>query len=165
MTCFALSGLVIFAAQFFWLQFNQMKTYSAKPGSVERDWFVIDAQDAVLGRLATEIARRLRGKHKPEYTPHVDTGDYIVVINAEKIAVTGNKMEDKLYHHHTGYPGGLKTVNLRNLLETHPTRALESAVKGMLPKNKLGRAMLKKLKIYAGSEHSHEAQQPQTLTV
>ncbi len=145
--------------------FTQMKTYSAKPESVERDWFIVDAQDLVLGRLATELARRLRGKHKPEYTPHVDTGDYIVVINAEKIAVTGNKMEGKMYHHHTGYPGGLKSVSLRKLLETHPTRAIESAVKGMLPKNKLGRAMIKKLKIYAGTEHKHEAQQPQPLSL
>jgi large subunit ribosomal protein L13 len=157
--------LVIFAAQFFWLYLYPMKTYSAKPESVERGWFIVDAQDVVLGRLATELARRLRGKHKPEYTPHVDTGDYIVVINAEKIAVTGNKLEDKLYHHHTGYPGGLKTVNLRKLLETHPTRAIESAVKGMLPKNRLGREMIKKLKIYAGTEHNHQAQQPQSLSI
>lgn len=142
-----------------------MKTYSAKPESVERGWFIVDAQDLVLGRLATELARRLRGKHKPEYTPHVDTGDYIVVINAEKIAVTGNKMEDKMYQHHTGYPGGLKSMSLRKVLETHPTRAIESAVKGMLPKNKLGREMIKKLKIYAGTEHKHEAQQPQPLSL
>jgi len=142
-----------------------MKTYSAKPESVERGWFIVDAQDLILGRLATELARRLRGKHKPEYTPHVDTGDYIVVINAEKIAVTGNKMEDKMYHHHTGHPGGLKSVSLRKVLETHPTRAIESAVKGMLPKNTLGRAMIKKLKIYAGTEHKHEAQQPQPLSL
>lgn len=165
MTCFASRCLVIFAAQFFRLQFNLMKTYSANPQTVERDWFIVDAQDVILGRLATEIARRLRGKHKPEFTPHVDTGDYIVVINAEKIAVTGNKMQDKIYHHHTGYPGGIKSVNLRKLLETHPTRVIESAVKGMLPKNKLGRSMIKKLKIYAGADHNHQAQQPQTLSI
>ncbi len=142
-----------------------MKTFSANAQNAEHNWYVVDAENVVLGRLATKIAHRLRGKHKPEYTPHCDTGDYIVVINAEKIAVTGNKMEDKLYHHHTGFPGGLKTVNLRELLERHPTRAIESAVKGMLPKNKLGRAMIKKLKIYAGSEHQHQAQQPETLTL
>lgn len=142
-----------------------MKTYSANPQTVERDWFIVDAKDVILGRLATEIARRLRGKHKPEFTPHVDTGDYIVVINAEKIAVTGNKMQDKIYYHHTGYPGGIKSVNLRKLLETHPTRVIESAVKGMLPKNKLGRSMMKKLKIYAGADHNHQAQQPQVLSI
>ncbi|MFT5259613.1 MAG: large subunit ribosomal protein L13 [Saprospiraceae bacterium] len=142
-----------------------MKTFSANAQNVEHNWYVVDAENAVLGRLATEIAHRLRGKHKPEYTPHCDTGDYIVVVNAEKIAVTGKKMTDKLYHHHTGFPGGLKTVNLRDLLDRHPTRAIESAVKGMLPKNKLGRAMMKKLKIYAGSEHQHQAQQPEVLTL
>lgn len=142
-----------------------MKTYSAKPETVERDWFLVDADNKVLGRLATEIASRLRGKHKPEYTPHVDTGDYIVVVNAEKIAVTGNKFEDKLYHHHTGYPGGLKTASFREMIEKHPTRVIEAAVKGMLPKNKLGRAMFKKLKVYAGEEHSHGAQQPQPLEI
>ena len=142
-----------------------MKTYSANPQTVERDWFIVDAKDVILGRLATELARRLRGKHKPEFTPHVDTGDYIVVINADKIAVTGNKMQDKIYYHHTGYPGGIKSVNLRKLLETHPTRVIESAVKGMLPKNKLGRSMMKKLKIYAGADHNHQAQQPQVLSI
>ncbi len=142
-----------------------MKTFSANAQNVEHNWYVVDAENMVLGRLASEIAHRLRGKHKPEYTPHVDTGDYIVVVNAEKVAVTGNKMDDKLYHHHTGFPGGLKTVNLRDLIDRHPTRAIESAVKGMLPKNKLGRAMIKKLKIYAGSEHQHQAQQPETLTL
>jgi len=138
-----------------------MKTFSAKPADVKREWFVIDATDKVLGRVATEIATRLRGKHKPEYTPHVDTGDHIVVINAEKIAVTGNKEEGKIYYRHTGFPGGIKNVNVRQLRERAPTRILENAVRGMMPKNPLGRAMLLKLHIYAGSEHKHEAQQPQ----
>ncbi len=142
-----------------------MKTFSAKPETVKRDWFVIDAEDKVLGRLATEIARRLRGKHKAEYTPHVDTGDYIVVINAEKVAVTGNKMKNKLYHHHTGYPGGLKTVNFEKLQATKPEMIIEKAVKGMLPKNPLGRDMFRKLKVYAGSEHNHAAQQPKALEI
>lgn len=142
-----------------------MKTFSAKPETVKRDWFVIDAEDKVLGRLATEIARRLRGKHKAEYTPHVDTGDYIVVINAEKVAVTGNKMKNKLYHHHTGYPGGLKTVNFEKLQATKPEMIIEKAVKGMLPKNPLGRDMFRKLKVYAGSEHNHAAQQPTALEI
>ena len=142
-----------------------MKTFSAKPETVKRDWFVIDAEDKVLGRLATEIAHRLRGKHKAEYTPHVDTGDYIVVINAEKVAVTGNKMKDKLYHHHTGYPGGLKTVNFEKLQQTKPEMIIEKAVKGMLPKNPLGRDMFRKLKVYAGSEHNHAAQQPTALEI
>ncbi len=138
-----------------------MKTFSAKPADVKREWFVIDATDKVLGRVATEIATRLRGKHKAEYTPHVDTGDHIVVINAEKIAVTGNKEEGKIYYRHTGFPGGIKNVNVRQLRERAPTRILENAVRGMMPKNPLGRAMLLKLHIYAGSEHKHEAQQPQ----
>ncbi|NKB62288.1 MAG: 50S ribosomal protein L13 [Gammaproteobacteria bacterium] len=142
-----------------------MKTFSAKSAEVKRDWYVVDANDKVLGRLASEIARRLRGKHKPEYTPHVDTGDYIVVVNAEKVAVTGNKYNDKMYHHHTGYPGGIKSVNFRTMIETHPTRVIEKAVKGMLPRNKLGRAMLSKLKIYVGEEHNHHAQQPKTLEI
>jgi large subunit ribosomal protein L13 len=142
-----------------------MKTFSAKPESVKRDWFVVDATDKTLGRLSTEIARRLRGKHKPEYTPHVDTGDYIVVINAEKVKVTGNKEQDKMYHHHTGYVGHLKSVNLSKLRETHPERILQTAVKGMLPKNALGRAMFKKLKVYAGDKHDHAAQQPQALEI
>ena len=140
-----------------------MKTFSAKPETVKRDWFVIDAENKVLGRLATEIARRLRGKHKAEYTPHVDTGDYIIVINADKIAVTGNKESDKLYQHHTGYPGGLKTISLDKQRIKAPERIIETAVKGMLPKNPLGRAMFRKLKVYAGAEHGHQAQQPQTL--
>jgi large subunit ribosomal protein L13 len=142
-----------------------MKTFSAKPESVKRDWFLVDATDKTLGRLSTEIARRLRGKHKPEYTPHVDTGDYIVVVNAEKVKVTGNKEQDKMYHHHTGYIGNLKSVNLSKLRATHPERILETAVKGMLPKNPLGRAMFKKLKVYAGENHNHSAQQPQILDI
>jgi len=137
-----------------------MKTFSAKPNDVTRDWFVVDAADKTLGRLASEIAHRLRGKHKPEYTPHVDTGDYIVVVNAEKIRVTGKKTTDKMYHHHTGYPGGLKSMSFEKLIDKAPERVIQSAVKGMLPKNPLGRAMFKKLKVYAGAEHPHTAQQP-----
>jgi len=142
-----------------------MKTFSAKPETVKRDWFVIDAENKVLGRLATEVARRLRGKHKPEYTPHVDTGDYIVIINADKVAVTGNKETNKIYHHHTGYPGGLKSMTLDKLREKAPERIIEKAVKGMLPKNPLGRAMFTKLKVFSGSEHAHTAQQPQALEI
>lgn len=140
-----------------------MRTFSAKPAEVTRDWYIIDAEGKTLGRMATEIARRLRGKHKPEFTPHIDTGDYIVVINAEKIHVSGNKMKQKLYQHHTGYIGNLKTISLEKLLQRSPTAAVEKAVKGMLPKNPLGRAMFKKLKVYAGNEHSHAAQQPKPL--
>ncbi len=140
-----------------------MKTFSAKAETVQRDWFLIDATDKTLGRLSTEIARRLRGKHKPEYTPHVDTGDYIVVINAEKVKVTGNKEEDKMYYHHTGYVGNLKSVNLAKLRATHPDRIIKNSVKGMMPKNSLGKAMFKKLKVYAGATHEHMAQQPQIL--
>ncbi len=142
-----------------------MTTVSAKPAEVRRDWFVVDATGKTLGRLSTEIARRLRGKHKPEYTPHVDTGDYIVVVNAGKVRVTGNKMKDKMYHHHTGYIGNLKSISLEKLLEKAPERVIETAVKGMLPKNPLGRAMFKKLKVFAGSEHAHQAQQPQVLDI
>ena len=142
-----------------------MTTVSAKPAEVRRDWFVVDATDKTLGRLSTEIARRLRGKHKPEYTPHVDTGDYIVVVNAEKVRVTGNKMKDKMYHHHTGYIGNLKSISLEKLLGKAPERVIETAVKGMLPKNPLGRAMFKKLKVFAGPEHAHQAQQPQALDI
>lgn len=142
-----------------------MKTYSAKPETVKRDWFVVDANDKTLGRLATEIASRLRGKHKPEYTPHVDTGDYIVVVNAGKVGVTGKKRTDKIYHNHTGYIGGIKSVSFEKLLARHPERAIEIAVKGMLPKNPLGRAMYKKLKVYAGAEHPHAAQQPKELAI
>lgn len=142
-----------------------MKTLSAKPESVKRDWFVVDATDKTLGRLSTEIARRLRGKHKPEYTPHVDTGDYIVVVNAEKVAVTGNKSKDKIYHRHTGYIGGLKSISFEKLIDKAPERVIEGAVKGMLPRGPLGRAMFKKLKVYAGNEHPHTAQQPQALEI
>ena len=140
-----------------------MKTFSAKPHEVRRDWYLVDAQGRTLGRLATEIARRLRGKHKPEYTPHVDTGDYIVVINAEKIRVTGTKLADKMYHRHTGYIGNLKSESLETLLNREPERVLQLAVKGMLPRNPLGRQMLKKLKVVRGAEHPHQAQQPQPL--
>ena len=140
-----------------------MKTFSAKPQDVRREWHLVDATDKTLGRLATELARRLRGKHKPEYTPHVDTGDHIVVVNAEKIKVTGKKLDDKMYHHHTGYIGNLKSISLGDQLEKHPERVIESAVKGMLPKTKLGRAMYKKLHVYAGPEHPHAAQQPAAL--
>jgi len=142
-----------------------MKTFSAKPETVKRDWYVIDADNKVLGRLAVEIARRLRGKHKAEYTPHVDTGDYIVVVNAEKVAVTGNKETDKVYQHHTGYPGGLKSITLEKQRIKAPERILEAAVRGMLPKNALGRAMFRKLKVYAGSDHNHSAQQPKPLEI
>ncbi|GHD25879.1 50S ribosomal protein L13 [Parahalioglobus pacificus] len=142
-----------------------MKTFSAKAEDVNRDWFVVDAADKTLGRLASEIAHRLRGKHKAEYTPHVDTGDYIVVINAEKVRVTGNKTTDKMYHRHTGYPGGLKSMSFEKLIDRAPERAIQSAVKGMLPRNPLGRAMFKKLKVYAGDEHPHTAQQPQALNI
>jgi large subunit ribosomal protein L13 len=142
-----------------------MKTFSAKAETVKRDWLVVDADGKTLGRLCSEIARRLRGKHKPEFTPHVDTGDYIVVVNAEKVAVTGNKLQDKQYHRFTGYVGNLKTTNLKDLLATHPERAIEFAVKGMLPKNPLGRAMFRKLKVYRGAEHPHTAQQPKALEI
>ncbi len=142
-----------------------MKTISAKPASVKRDWYLINAEGKTLGRMATEIATRLRGKHKPEYTPHVDTGDYIVVVNAEKVHVTGNKAKDKMYHHHTGYIGGIKSISFEKLIQKAPERTIETAVKGMLPKGPLGRAMFKKLKVYAGTEHPHAAQQPQELTL
>ena len=140
-----------------------MKTFSAKSHEVRRDWYLVDAQGRTLGRLASEIARRLRGKHKPEYTPHVDTGDYIVVINAEKIRVTGAKLKDKIYHRHTGYIGNLKSESLETLLDRAPERVLELAVKGMMPRNPLGRQMLKKLKVVRGAEHPHQAQQPLPL--
>ena len=140
-----------------------MRTFSAKAHEVKRDWFVVDASGKVLGRLAAEIALRLRGKHKPEFTPHTDTGDFIVVVNAEKVHVTGNKAKAKIYHHHTGYPGGLKSISFEKLIEKAPEQAIEMAVKGMLPKNPLGRAMARKLKVYAGSEHPHAAQQPKAL--
>ncbi|HIY72195.1 MAG TPA: 50S ribosomal protein L13 [Candidatus Luteimonas excrementigallinarum] len=142
-----------------------MKTFSAKAETVQRDWYVVDAEGKTLGRLSSEIARRLRGKHKPVYTPHVDTGDYIVVINADKVAVTGNKLEGKKYHRFTGYIGNLKTETLGQALERHPERVIERAVKGMLPRNPLGRAMYRKLKVYAGPDHPHAAQQPQVLDI
>ncbi len=142
-----------------------MKTFSAKPHEVKRDWFVVDATDKVLGRLASELAHRLRGKHKAEYTPHVDTGDYIVVVNVEKLRVTGNKAEDKQYHRHSGYPGGLYTTNFTKLQQRFPERVLEKAVKGMLPKGPLGYAMFRKLKVYSGTSHNHSAQQPQPLDI
>ena len=142
-----------------------MKTYSAKTGEVSHDWYVVDAAGKTLGRLAAEIAHRLRGKHKPEFTPHVDTGDYIVVVNAEKVRVTGAKRTDKMYHRHTGYPGGIRSISFEQLIGTAPERAIEGAVKGMLPRNPLGRAMFKKLKVYAGDTHPHAAQQPQPLQI
>jgi large subunit ribosomal protein L13 len=140
-------------------------TLSAKPAEVRRDWFVVDADGKTLGRMATEIARRLRGKHKTIYTPHVDTGDYIVVINADKIRVTGNKLKNKMYYHHTGYIGGIKSISLGKQLDKAPERVIQSAVKGMLPKNPLGRSMFGKLKVYAGAEHPHTAQQPKVLEI
>ncbi|BBN80316.1 50S ribosomal protein L13 [Pseudoalteromonas sp. JBTF-M23] len=142
-----------------------MKTFVAKPETVKRDWYVVDAEGKTLGRIATEIARRLRGKHKAEYTPHVDTGDYIIVINAEKVTVTGNKTQDKMYYAHTGFPGGLKSVNFEKLQAKKPEMIIEKAVKGMLPRGPLGREMYRKLKVYAGNEHNHAAQQPQVLDI
>ncbi|MDA8093499.1 MAG: 50S ribosomal protein L13 [Betaproteobacteria bacterium] len=142
-----------------------MKTFSAKPHEVKRDWYVVDATDKVLGRLASQIAHRLRGKHKPEFTPHVDTGDYIVVVNVEKLRVTGNKAQDKMYYRHSGYPGGIFETNFAKLQARFPGRVLEKAVKGMLPKGPLGYAMLKKLKCYKGGEHPHTAQQPKALEI
>ncbi|MCH8499696.1 MAG: 50S ribosomal protein L13 [Marinobacter sp.] len=142
-----------------------MKTLSAKPATVKRDWYVVDAAGKTLGRLSTEIARRLRGKHKPEYTPHVDTGDYIIVINAEQVRVTGRKASDKMYYSHTGFPGGLKSISFDKLIVKAPEQVIEHSVKGMLPKGPLGRAMFKKLKIYAGTEHPHAAQQPKELDI
>lgn len=140
-----------------------MKTFTATPSTIKREWCVVDATDKTLGRLATELAFRLRGKHKPTFTPNMDTGDHMVVINAEKIKVTGNKLEDKMYYRHTGYIGNLKSINLGKLLDQHPERVIQTAVKGMLPKNPLGRAMFRKLHVYAGPEHPHEAQQPTQL--
>ena len=142
-----------------------MSTFVAKPAEVKREWFVVDAEGKTLGRMSAEIAARLRGKHKAEYTPHVDCGDYIVVINAEKIVVTGNKRKNKLYHHSTGYIGNLKTTSFEKMITDHPTRPVEKAIKGMLPRGPLGRAMLKKLKVFAGSEHTHTAQQPKVLDI
>ena len=140
-----------------------MKTFTATPATIKRDWFVVDATDKTLGRLATELAHRLRGKHKPTFTPNMDTGDHMIVVNAEKIKVTGKKLDDKIYYRHTGYIGNLKSINLGKLLETHPERAIQKAVKGMLPRNPLGRATFRKLHVYAGPEHPHTAQQPTQL--
>lgn len=142
-----------------------MKTFTAKPESVKREWLIIDAEGVTLGRLATEVASRLRGKHKPEYTPHVDTGDYIIIINADKVHVTGKKAQDKMYYRHSGYIGGLKEVNFEDLQARKPGRAIELAVNGMLPKGPLGRAMFKKMKVYAGAEHPHASQQPKVLSI
>lgn len=142
-----------------------MKTFSAKPAEVQRDWYVVDADGRTLGRLASEIAKRLRGKHKPEYTPHVDTGDYIVVVNAEKVRVTGNKLKDKMYHRHSGYIGHLKSMSLEKMLDRKPESVIELAVKGMMPRGPLGRAMRKKLRVFAGPEHPHAAQQPLPLEI
>ena len=142
-----------------------MKTFSPTPKDINREWYVVDAQDKVLGRLAAQIAHRLRGKHKPEFAPHVDNGDFIIVVNCEKVRVTGNKLADKKYYRHSGYVGGLKEITLEKLLASKPHLALMHAVKGMLPKNRLGRAMLKKLKVYSGEAHPHEAQKPETLDV
>jgi large subunit ribosomal protein L13 len=142
-----------------------MKTFTATPSTITRDWYVVDAEGKTLGRLATEIARRLRGKHKPEYTPHMDTGDYIIVVNAEKVQVTGAKAQDKMYYAHSGYPGGIKEINFSDLQAKKPEMIIEKAVKGMLPRGPLGRAMFRKLKVYAGGEHNHVAQQPQVLDI
>ncbi len=142
-----------------------MKTFVAKPETVKRDWYVVDAEGKTLGRIATEIAHRLSGKHKAEYTPHVDTGDYIIVINAEKVTVTGNKFKDKVYYAHSGFPGGLKSTTFDKLQAAKPEMIIEKAVKGMLPRGPLGRAMYRKLKVYAGTEHNHAAQQPQVLDI
>ena len=140
-----------------------MKTYMARAEDIEREWFLVDAEGRTLGRLASEIAQVLRGKHKPVYTPHLDCGDYVVVVNAEKVQVTGRKLDQKMYYRHTGYPGGIKSISLRNQLQKHPERVLQAAVRGMLPRNRLGRKMLKKLKVYAGDSHPHQAQQPKVL--
>ena len=139
------------------------KTHVVKVSDIEREWFVVDAAGQTLGRLASNIARILRGKHKATYSPHIDVGDYVIVVNADKIVVTGRKLDQKMYHRHTGYPGGLKSITLRDQLVRHPTFAVKAAIKGMLPKNRLGRRMFRKLKVYAGAEHPHQAQQPKTL--
>jgi large subunit ribosomal protein L13 len=142
-----------------------MKTFMAKPEEVKRKWYIVDAEGKVLGRLASEVAKILRGKNKPIYTPHEDTGDFVIVLNADKVVLTGKKLDQKIYRHHSGYPGGMKEVKYRHLMEARPEKAVELAVKGMLPKNSLGRAMYKKLKVYKGSEHSHQAQQPEILNL
>ncbi len=140
-----------------------MKTYTVRKGDIKREWYLVDAEGKTLGRLASEIAKILRGKHKPAYVPHMDCGDYVIVVNAEKVRVTGRKLDQKMYYRHSGYPGGLTSISLRDQLQKHPTRVLEAAVRGMLPKNRLGRAMRKKLKVYAGDSHPHQAQQPKVL--
>lgn len=142
-----------------------MTTYSPKADEISRDWYVLDAANKPLGRVASEVAKRLQGKHKPTYAKHLDMGDYIVVVNAEKVAATGNKMKDKIYHHHTGFPGGIKSISLEKLLASKPEKAIETAVKGMLPKGPLGRAMYRKLRVYAGEQHNHTAQQPKPLEI
>lgn len=142
-----------------------MRTYSAKPQEIQREWFVIDAQGQTLGRLATQVATILRGKHKPFYTPHIDCGDFVIVVNAEKVRVTGKKLDQKIYYRHSGYPGGLKQISLRRQLALHPERVIEAAVRGMLPKNRLGRRLFKKLKVYAGPTHPHQAQKPKVLNI
>jgi len=142
-----------------------VKTYAVRASEIEREWFVVDAEGKTLGRLASEIAKILKGKHKPIYSPHLDVGDFVIVINAEKVRVTGRKLDQKFYYRHSGYPGGLKSISLRDQLARHPTRVLKAAVRGMLPKNRLGRRMIKKLKIYAGKEHPHQAQQPKELVL
>ncbi len=152
-------------AVFSLVYFRAMMTYTAKKGDVERAWLVVDADGKPLGRLASEVAKRLRGKHKPQYTPHVDTGDHVIVVNAEKVAVTGSKRKDKMYYRHSGYVGNLKTISFEKMIEDHPERVIEIAVKGMLPKNPLGREMFRKLWVYAGGEHKHEAQKPQPLEI
>jgi large subunit ribosomal protein L13 len=156
---------VVFNVSYIAFKAESMKTLSAKPETVTRDWYVVDAAGKTLGRLSTEIALRLRGKHKPEYTPHVDTGDYIVVINASQVRVTGKKASDKMYYSHTGFPGGIKSINFEKLVDKAPEQIIQKSVKGMLPKGPLGRAMFKKLKIYAGAEHPHAAQQPKELDI
>ena len=140
-----------------------MRTFTAKKEEIERDWYVVDAEGQTLGRLASRIAPIIRGKHKPIYTPHLDCGDFVIIVNAEKVRVTGRKLDQKLYHRHSGYPGGLKSISLRDQLDKHPERVLQAAIKGMLPKTKLGRQMIKKLKVYAGDSHPHQAQQPKPL--
>jgi large subunit ribosomal protein L13 len=142
-----------------------MKTTFVSKETVDRKWYVIDAKGLVVGRLAVEVAKRLRGKHKASYTPHIDTGDYIIIVNADKVRFSGNKLENKMYYRHSGYPGGLKSITAKKLLQSKPERVLEHAVKGMLPKNRLGRRMLKKMKVYTGPDHPHQAQQPQVLTL
>ncbi len=144
-------------------EWDSVRTYTAKPDEIQREWYVVDATDKTLGRLASEIARILRGKHKPIYTPHVDCGDFVIVVNADKVRVTGRKLDQKMYYRHSGYPGGLTSISLRDQLDRHPERVIQAAVRGMLPKNRLGRRMIKKMKVYASPDHPHHAQQPKPL--